>query len=448
MTQPIDHEVRIAATTDLERPYALTAGAGTGKTRTLVDRVVHLLESGVRPERIAIVTFTEAATQELRSRVRRTLDGRLASASPEAQDYWRSVLSDLERLTVATLHAFALDLLRAEALDADFAPDVEIANEAIAVAMLDDALKTLRHGWTLERALEVAAKVSPTQLRNAGRAVLARRDLTPARSTVDFDWSMAGAEGHRLAGAISQAAQACKQPATCKLYERLAGLLDALSRRPDDNTACGHFLAGIEVPTPVRKGGKKADWPEGSRERLLETWVKLHEWHSDLLKAQWAPVHRDVVEGLFQHVVDHVAEAKAQAGKADYDDLLFLAARVLSNRPEARRRLAGRFEHLLVDEVQDTDPLQAEIVARLLRPESDEARWTDLPSPDRGLFAVGDPKQSIYRFRRADVHVWRDLSEWIGRSGVKANLQQGFRSVPNIVAFVNHVFREMPDYRP
>lgn len=448
MTQPIDHEARVAATTDLARPYALTAGAGTGKTRTLVDRVVSLLESGVRPERVAVVTFTEAATQELRARVRRALDGRLEAAPPEARDHWRTVLSDLERLTVVTLHAFALDLLRAEALDADFAPDVEIANEALAAAMLDDAVKALRSGWTLERALEVAAKVSPTQLRTAGRAVLSRRDLTPVLSTEEIDWAQVGADGEHLAVAVAEAAQACKKPATCKLYEKIAALLDALGGRPEDNAACGRFLVGIEVPPPVKRGGKKADWPEGSRETLLEAWSALHTWHDGLLRMRWAPVHREVVEGLFQKVVEHVAEAKAQAGHADYDDLLFLAARVLSSRPAARRRLASRFEHLLVDEVQDTDPLQAEIVARLLRPEADALRWTDLPSPDRGLFAVGDPKQSIYRFRRADVHVWRDLSEWVGRSGAQAVLQQGFRSAPGIVAFVNHVFRDMPEYEP
>ena len=446
MTQPIDHDVRVAATTDLARPYALTAGAGTGKTRTLVDRVVCLLDSGVRPERIAVVTFTEAATQELRSRVRRALDGRLEAAPPEARDHWRTVLSDLERLTIVTLHAFALDLLRAEALDADFTPDVEIANEALAAAMLDDALKALRSGWALERALEIAAKVSPYQLRNAGRAVLSRRDLAPVLSTEDLDWSQVGVEGHRLASAIFDASQACKKPATCKLYEKIADMLDALGRRPDDNATCGRFLAGLEVPKPVKKGGIKADWPNGGRERLLDAWNALHTWHTGLLRRRWGPVHRELVEGLFQQVVEHVAEAKAQSGHADYDDLLFLAARVLSSRPVVRRRLAGRFEHLLVDEVQDTDPLQAEIVTRLVCPEAEAVRWMDLPSPDQGLFAVGDPKQSIYRFRRADVHVWRDLSEWVGRSGVQAALQQGYRSVPGIVAFVNHVFQQMPDF--
>ncbi|MCB9672676.1 MAG: UvrD-helicase domain-containing protein [Alphaproteobacteria bacterium] len=448
MTQPIDHEVRVAAITDLERPYALTAGAGTGKTRTLVERVVGLLGAGVHPERIAVVTFTEAATQELRSRVRRALDGRLEAAPPEMQGRWRTVLSNLERLTVATLHAFALSLLRAEALDADFAPDVEVADESVAAAILDEALKVLWRGWSVERAVEVATKVSPSQLRAAGRVVLARRDLSPLRSTEALDWAQVGDEGGRLAEALVEAAGACQKPATCKLYGRIAELLDALGHRPADSQGCGRFLAGIEVPEPVKSGGQKADWPGDSRDVLRNAWSALHTWHQGLIRLQWAPVHRDVVEGLFQRVVTQVAEAKAQAGHAGYDDLLFSTARLLATRPAARHRLAARFEHLLVDEVQDTDPLQAEIVARLLQPESEVARWTELPSPARGLFAVGDPKQSIYRFRRADVHVWRDLSAWVGRTGVQAALRQGFRSVPDIVAFVNHVFRELPDYEP
>ena len=448
MTRPIDHGVREAATTDLERAYVVTAGAGTGKTRTLVDRVVHLLASGVRSDRIAVVTFTEAATQELRARVRRALDGRLESASDaDEKQNWQLVLANLERLNVVTLHAFALDLLRSEALDADFSPNIEIANEAFSDSLLDDALLALRRSWDVQRAVDVAAKVSPTQLRTAGRAVLEQRDLQPLTSSDPIDWEAVGADGHRLAKAISETAGMCKRPESCKLYARIAGLLDVLGRRPADAQACGRFIANIEVPKPVNSGGTMGDWPDGSREMLRAAWTELHAWHETLQRKQWAPVHRAVVEGLFKDVVEHVAEARAQAGQADYDDLLFLAAKLLATRPAARSRLSARFEHLLVDEVQDTDPLQAEIVARLIEPDSAPARWTELPTPRRGLFAVGDPKQSIYRFRRADVYVWRDLSEWIRKSGGQASLIQGFRSVPDIVAFVNHVFRDMPDYR-
>lgn len=444
MNRPIDHEARTAAVQEIDRAYALTAGAGTGKTRTLVDRVVRLLESEVAPERIAVVTFTEAATQELRARVRGALDARVESEP----DRWRSVLARLERLTVVTLHAFALELLRAEALDAGFAPDFEIANELANATILEDALRALREGWDVERAVELAAHATPWRLRKAAQIALRRRDLRPAVATAPIDWAQIGANGREHARSIVAAAGECLNPDGCKLYDRLAPLLDVFADGPVQDAAFGRYLAAVSVVTPSKSAGRKGDWPGTSKDDLVAAWQSFCEWHAAIALARWAPLHREVVEGLFSELIPRVEAARAQAGQADYEDLLFLTARMLARCPDARRRLSARYDHLLVDEVQDTDPMQAEIVARLVDPEGDAERWTDLTGPTRSLFAVGDPKQSIYRFRRADVRTWRDLASWIARSGATAELSQGFRSVPDIVAFVNYVFEEMPDFAP
>ncbi len=447
MNRPIDHDARHAAVHEIERAYALTAGAGTGKTRTLVDRVVRLLESRVPPERIAVVTFTEAATQELRARVRGALDRHLANDG-EDRAYWRAVHAQLDRLTVVTLHAFALELLRAEALDAGFAPDFEIANETASASILEDALRAVREAWNVDRAVELAVRVTPTHLRDAAKTALSRRDLRFAAAPEEIPWAELGADGVSRADAFARAAAACKNPAGCTLYERFAALLDALSSRPEDPAKAGVYFAALEVPKPVKNRGRKADWPGTTKEEVVAAWQAFFDWHGSLERLRWGPVHRELVEALAGTFVPFVEGARADAGQADYDDLLFLAARLLTQHPAARRRLAGRFDHLLVDEVQDTDPMQAEIVARLLVPDGEAARWTELESPAKSLFAVGDPKQSIYRFRRADVQTWRDLAAWIANGGATAELTQGFRAVPDIVAFVNHLFADMPDFTP
>jgi ATP-dependent helicase/nuclease subunit A len=447
VSQPIDHEARRRASEDLRSAFALTAGAGTGKTRTLVTRLVRLLEAGVPPARIAVVTFTEAATQELRARVRRALDQRLAEAAEAERPRWLALLGGLERLTVATLHAFALELLRAEALDAGFAPDVEV-DPVAASAALDAALRRLRSDWTSEEAVALSERVTPTALSKAARLALARRELAPEVLVGEVEWATLGAEGERWAAALVAEARQCKAPGECKLYGKLDGLLLDLGRRPSTPAALAGFLAELQLPAPDARAGKAEHWPGGSKARLVEAWRGLVAHKAALVEARSLPLHRQVVQALFQKVIPWVSEARAEAGHADFDDLLFRAAALLAREPAARRRLAARYDHLLVDEVQDTDPLQAELVARLMDPEGEASRWTELRSPAAGLFVVGDPKQSIYRFRRADVGTWRALSAWIQGAGQAASLAQAFRSVPDILTLVNHLFQAMPDYEP
>ena len=159
-----------------------------------------------------------------------------------------------------------------------------------------------------------------------------------------------------------------------------------------------------------------------------------------------------ILEALRKFVIDY-AEKRRTEGRAEFQDLLVWARDLLRDNLEVRDHFRKRFSHLLIDEVQDTDPLQAEIAMFLAeavphgpsptpRPDS----WLDV-TPEKGkLFVVGDPKQSIYRFRRADVEQMNQLRERMEAAGGNAlSLVQNFRSHRPIVAWVNHLFSQWMD---
>src|SRR5690606_7693663 len=136
------------------------------------------------------------------------------------------------------------------------------------------------------------------------------------------------------------------------------------------------------------------------------------------------------------------AEEKAASAQVDFQDLLFATLELLTRDAAASARLARRFDAILVDEVQDTDPIQSAIVMKLARlPEHPhDAPWHASAARPGGVFAVGDRAQSIYRFRRADVAQWTRLTELIARDGLHEHFVANFRSVPGIVGFVNAAF--------
>ena len=136
---------------------------------------------------------------------------------------------------------------------------------------------------------------------------------------------------------------------------------------------------------------------------------------------------------------------KAAEGALDFVDLLLRARDLLRDDAEVRRTFRERLSHLFVDEFQDTDPLQAEIVVLLAgAPDADRVSpvdWRDVQPRPGSLFIVGDPKQSIYRFRRADIGTYRVVCDWLRQRNAKqATLTTSFRATPAIQRFVNAAF--------
>ncbi|MCZ7681361.1 MAG: UvrD-helicase domain-containing protein [Sandaracinaceae bacterium] len=437
---PVDHEARDRARTAVGESIALSAGAGSGKTSVLSARLVNVLASGVDPRRVAAITFTEKAAGELQRRVRDELERRLAAAEDPAL---RAQVDRFHELTLSTIHSFCLRILSLEPLASRWAPGTEVA---------EGDTRGLGRGSILWR--RALAERDPLllglfDLRLARRslvegvyALLGNRDLEPVTSDAPLDWARAHEELVGVHGAVEEAAAACRAPKTDKLLANNAELRARLAHWASAPAGEATLVALVAPAKASRAGGKAADWP-GGRDAFLAAVGGFEAWRA----AWFTRAHGELVRSLRAHVVPSIEQARFERAVASFDDLLFRTAALLRVR-DVRARLAERFDALLIDEVQDTDPIQAEVAALLARDPGIDGDWLEHPSRPGRLFAVGDPKQSIYRFRRADVTVWRDLSELISRRGHAGELTQNFRSVPGVVDWVGHVFADMPGFSP
>ena len=450
MIEPEDHGARHTIRTEFRDTLFVEAGAGTGKTTALVARVVHLVATGHLPSmsQLAAITFTENAAAELRNRIRQGLqpDERGRYAGFEYDDEARARLAlgfaTLDDAVLTTLHGFASRILSESSLEAGLPPGFSVADARgggedeerswsdFVDGLLDD--QTVRDhllcGLTLGlklgdlRAVATALGGSWDRLRPRPLVVRPLPAISAAEALVHLRDALAGDGrwpdddlGRHLDGPIRSLVVELTS------LDHPLDLLEALDRaeitcsggRAPDWTA-----AGLDKPTIVQ-ALKNADL---ARERVVRD------------------VGAAVTESLAALVQDWLlAESvrRQNTGALGYHDLLVLARDVLKADPDVRRRLHDQWPTLLIDEFQDTDPLQVEI-AYLLAGTGDEepGSWEQIDIESGRLFFVGDAKQSIYRFRRADIEIFQA----VGAKHVPARLQVNFRSVPGVLKAANAAF--------
>ena len=435
----------------------LAAGAGSGKTSVLVQRVLAVLRSGVDPSTVAAITFTDKAAGELRARVRDALErgaeassssSSSSSATTAATESVARALALFGDLTITTIHAFCAELLRAEALEAAFAPGTSVGAADVHSEVLLGAVSAWREGLLHRHGLVrrlVDDGASFAQLGKAAEAMVRLRDHRPIVSDVAFDVDVARAEVATLAAAIADLAGHCQARDTCKLIAGNVELVDAITTAASDVSGEA-VLRLLWSDQKVRKAGIAKQWG-GHKEDYIDAIDRVGAW-----RLRWQEsAHGEVVRDLMHHLVPLVVQRKQDASIATFDDLLSETARVLRTSAGARARLASRARVLLIDEVQDTDPLQAEIAALLTNAgepgAADGAADGAVGATEAGrLFVVGDPRQSIYRFRGADVDTFQRLQDHVGAVGESHTLTANFRSVPALVAWVNHTFQTLPGY--
>jgi ATP-dependent helicase/nuclease subunit A len=440
---PIDHEARRQAREDHGSSLVLEAGAGTGKTTLLIDRIETLVRTGhARLTEIAAVTFTENAATTMKLRLRERLErARADPAVPEAERRRAAEALDvLERAQVSTIHALCAAILSERPLECGVLPGFRTADEAEADLLFaaaweewlaerlvkgdDVLLEALDHDIPLEGMGPFGERSS---LRGFARALIEQRDLRPLVAEAPEDplaWRRdldAHAERARAVLALA--------PHGDTLTSRLEDLV-AFADQPataDPAETARRLMKMPAIPGNVR--GLRARWPAEPHEeaRAIADWSRqaLVEWRA----AHGAALHGRIMAAL-QGVGERYARLKAGRGVLDYLDLLLKARDALRDREPVRRCFRERFRLLIIDEFQDTDPLQVQI-ARLLAGDAPGA-----------LVVVGDAKQSIYRFRRAEVALFRRLSEEAKhREGHRVlHLTQNFRSRPAILRFVNRAF--------
>jgi ATP-dependent helicase/nuclease subunit A len=457
---PVDEEARERARRDHATSLVLEAGAGTGKTTLLVDRIESLVRTGTASLlEIAAVTFTENAAATMKLRLRERLERvRSAAAIPETErSRASSALEVLERAQVSTIHALCASILHERPLECGVVPGFRVADEAETDALfaaawdswlaerLDAGDPTLaeavRADIPLESDFEYAEKRS---LRGLARTLLEERDLAPLVASEVPDPEAWRRELQERASRIRALLPSVSDGDT--LAPRLAALADyADGARDLSGRELGRYL--VALPRIPGRIGQRPRWPSTER---LEEGRQIAWWASEAVSAWSAALgselHARLVTTLLGVLARYESQKKAR-GVLDFLDLLLKTRDALRRSEAVRRHFAARFRYLIVDEFQDTDPLQVEIAALLT--EGVAGR----------LVVVGDAKQSIYRFRRAEVALFRRLSaDAAGRPGhAVLHLTQNFRSRPAILRFVNRAFStliqesesaDQPPYEP
>jgi len=482
LEQPVtlpDFGARRRALTDFTSNILVEAAAGTGKTSLMAARVAMMIASGIEPSKIAAITFTEPAASELEARIRWTIGELRAGKVPPALAkivtdplgaaelaHLEAAAPRLDEITATTIHGFCQGILRSHGLAAGLDPGSRVVDETVAEALFNEVLSEwlrakLADGADEDGAVAILAKDDPlgiveriselATLRRGHRTATApspdlssRPDRTFTESVAAFSrWHAAGPgetgtadlidDLGRLAAFYDEALAKTEFPALWRLTQppRIGAMRPkSIDLQPYDRKA------GWKDALGAVEGQRRADEAAAQFERVRTAYRVL------IGSIAQALVHE--LAALLSEVVDAYDRRKRDAAILDFDDLLRQARILVCEHPEIRDWLAGRYPHLLVDEFQDTDPLQAEIVfciAAATRPR----RWQETQLRPGALFLVGDPKQAIYRFRGADIEAYALAKSIIAKAanGCLLAVTANFRSRAEVIEHVNLVFQDV-----
>jgi ATP-dependent helicase/nuclease subunit A len=458
---PPDQEQRDLITGELGKNMLVEAAAGTGKTTSIIGRMLALLREGkcAHIRHMAAVTFTRKAAAELRSRFQIDLEKAAREAEGEGKERLEQALANIEQAYIGTIHSFCARLLRERPVEARI---------DLAFTEMDEEadLRLREEAWEEYVARLVAGDDPQDLLGKLMQLGLAPSDLKGAFT--DFatfpdveDWPLPSSEAEPLD-------------------------LDRVARELEDYVA---YMEEVAPDLPEEYGNDKLiptfkrlprvlshfddmRQPEQLMELLNEfdkgTYVVQREWKKSGIydgedakneKARWEGFRETVVKpalrawrerryGIIMRMMFQAREVydelRRERGELNFADLLMKAAALLRENPNVRRYFLRRFTHLLIDEFQDTDPIQAEVLLLLTSEDPEEADWRRCRPRPGSLFVVGDPKQSIYRFRRADIVTYNEVKEIMKRAeggeGLPVRLKANFRAVSPIIDWVNQVF--------
>jgi ATP-dependent helicase/nuclease subunit A len=451
-----DQGERDRLVTELDRTFFVEAGAGTGKTAAVVAAIVARVAAGrLVMERLVAITFTIAAAGELRVRIREELEAAAAGAVDVDQRLrLAQAASEVDRARIETIHAFCSALLRMHPLEAGLPPDFETLADLAGDLDVRERFRRWFDSLTPgERGAEAVRRglllgLPPDKLLELFLALSDDWDVVEQAT-----WPVGAVAAVDPARVLGEDVQRCVDLLPlCRAPDPLYRHIDALrlvtarlGEAASEDAALVALLALEEVPK-LGHAGALANWGlvdgtnackviRGTMHAVAEEVARV------LGAARTAAIGRIAAE--LRDLVLAYAEERRERGLVTYQDLLVRARNLLRDHPDVQTALRTRWDLVAVDEFQDTDPLQAELALRLCAAVSGaEGEWRELvPEPGR-LCVVGDPKQSIYRFRRADIAVYSAVERTLVGADPRARvrLSVNFRSGRRIIEAVNAVF--------
>ena len=421
----------------LDEPLFVSAGAGSGKTFTLTQRIIWALSDGSGPDgtgpylehldQALIITFTKKAASEIRERVRAALlDAGMEEEALTVDDAW-----------ISTIHGMCSRILKAHALELGIDPEFTVVEGADAEALKDKAIDHVLDRSNEDEGFrqeydelfswyDLVGETSPTG-GEAGTSIrgLVRELLDLASAASDGFDSIQTVPGKIDFSGLADAYRSCLDATSPKLKAH-AVAADALA-------AIDAFEASAQTREDLVTCMMACGMPSSSTAFPKEEVDLLRAEAADAFVNAWLAVDAAAAEELLalaREVFDEYDQLKAERSVLDNNDLLRLTSRALRDNESVRNAYAGRFKLVMVDEFQDTDQQQVDIIKRLISADEHE------------LCTVGDAQQSIYRFRGADVEVFRRQQRELERGGAGQvkKLTRNFRSHPQILECVARIF--------
>ncbi|HOL94313.1 MAG TPA: UvrD-helicase domain-containing protein [bacterium] len=447
---PPDQAQRDLIRNALDTNLLVEAAAGTGKTTSLIGRMIELLGAGkCSIETLAAVTFTRKAAGELRSRFQIGLEQAAREADVPRRQRFQEALGKIERGFIGTIHSFCGQLLRERPVEAE----VDVAFEEI-----DDPTDTLLRQEVWEEYIACLYTRGDPRLAALRERGLEIRPLYKTFALLaDYpdveEWPAPDIPLPDTQSAVA---------ALREYVAHMEKLLPTLPADPGNDTimplykkiprmwrqaAPGDESDLMEILSlfKEKKNGDviRKNWP-GKKEQAeaeRERWNEFAVTVAAPLVEIWQARRYAAIMQIIRPALELYEQRKQELGQLNFQDLLMKTARLLRGHPAVRGYFSRRWTHLLVDEFQDTDPIQAEVMLLLTATDPHETDWRKCVPRPGSLFVVGDPKQSIYRFRRADIVTYNQVKRVIEETGGEViQLDANFRTIPPILDWVNQAF--------
>ncbi len=447
---------------EVQTNFFVRAAAGSGKTTSLVARMVGLVREGVPVEAITAITFTRKAAGEMSTRFYRELQQahRALPIETAQRRRVRRALQEVQNGFIGTMHAFCARLLRERPLPVGLPPDF--------TAGIEPREERRRREQAWQAYLRSVRREAPDRLQRITRLGIEPDDLVGTFETLcrhpELDpYADAPDDPPDLDGAVRAASRVLRRwqsrrpespdggrDPVMKAFDKAEKMLryqdlDTPAQKASFLERFADVVSSGTARVTLNRWGERGTEAYDDARRLRDEVLPdlVDEAIRPVLRPWQAVVHRDVV-ALARPAVHTFRERRRRDGQLTFHDLLQFTRDLLRDHPDVRRSLQERYPRLLVDEFQDTDPLQAEILFYLASDDPTETDWTACRPRPGSLFIVGDDKQSIYRFRRADTEVFNTVGRRIDETGGDVvNLTKNFRSAGQLCRFWNGAFSEL-----
>lgn len=459
MTQelrPSDHVQRRAILEDLDTTMLVEAAAGTGKTTSMVGRMVRLLASGrCRPENLAAVTFTRKAAAELRLRFRSSLRDHVDQSKPVEQERIRQAILRSDGCFIGTIHSFCAYLLRERPIEAGISLNFQEIDDAEDTKLREEAWhEYVRLLYEDQDSVLLELDRIGVEIEDLKTAYLKLCDFQDIEKwpTEQVPLPQTDPVRRELADYVRHMEQLLRTFPERPERDDLMNLYELVVLMHRQSKKSGRIHELMEILDRFRnKKGVGKRWPGGIDQCKAEM-ERLKSFIERIAEPTLRVWRRHRYESLMRVLLAGVSlygDLKRQRGKLNFQDLLLFTARMLKENPSVRAHFRGRFSHILIDEFQDTDPIQAEVVMLMTSRNHSENDWKKCRPIPGSLFVVGDPKQSIYRFRRADIVTYNQVKTIIlAHGGRVVTLSANFRAVEPLIDWVNNTFEDAFDGLP